>query len=115
MNRTTRTRSSQDVNLFGHTPNMADIDTRTVVDWPLSSPRSRTSTPRAVCLIGDKLVDRVLRRNQPDRARPIRAANAEFTVVGVFEKIGSVLGQDHDNFVVIPLPPSSASAARATA
>src|SRR5260370_16110180 len=29
--------------------------------------------------------------------------NTEFVVVGVFEKIGSVLGQDRDNFVVIPL------------
>jgi putative ABC transport system permease protein len=29
--------------------------------------------------------------------------NTEFLVVGVFEKIGSVLGQDRDNFAVIPL------------
>ena len=29
--------------------------------------------------------------------------NTEFTVIGVFEKIGTVLGQDRDNFAVIPL------------
>ena len=35
--------------------------------------------------------------------KPIRAAGTEFTIVGTFEKIGSVLGQDQDNFLVIPL------------
>jgi putative ABC transport system permease protein len=33
----------------------------------------------------------------------IRAGPDEFTVVGTFEKIGSVLGQDQDNFLVVPL------------
>ena len=36
--------------------------------------------------------------------RSIRIANDEFTVVGVMEKTGSVLGQDQDNFVMVPLP-----------
>jgi putative ABC transport system permease protein len=35
--------------------------------------------------------------------RVLRAENQEFTVIGTFEKIGSVLGQDQDNFMVIPL------------
>ena len=35
--------------------------------------------------------------------RAIRAGNAEFIVVGTFERIGSVLGQDQDNFLVVPL------------
>ena len=42
----------------------------------------------------------------PDATRSgtiIRAAGTEFTVIGTFEKIGSVLGQDQDNFIVIPL------------
>ena len=33
----------------------------------------------------------------------IRIANEEYTVIGTFEKIGSVLGQDQDNFVIIPM------------
>ncbi len=33
----------------------------------------------------------------------IRVANQEFTIVGTFEKVGSVLGQDQDTFVVIPM------------
>ena len=36
--------------------------------------------------------------------RSIRVGNDEFTVVGVMEKIGSVLGQDQDNFIMVPLP-----------
>jgi putative ABC transport system permease protein len=35
--------------------------------------------------------------------RVIRAGADEFTVVGTFERIGSVLGQDQDNFLVVPL------------
>ncbi len=33
----------------------------------------------------------------------VRIANDEYRVVGAFEKIGSVLGQDQDSFVVIPM------------
>jgi putative ABC transport system permease protein len=33
----------------------------------------------------------------------IRSGGAEFTVIGTFEKIGSVLGQDQDTFLAIPL------------
>jgi putative ABC transport system permease protein len=36
--------------------------------------------------------------------RSIRVGNEEFTVIGVMDKIGSVLGQDQDNFVIVPLP-----------
>jgi len=36
--------------------------------------------------------------------KTIRVGNEEFLVVGVMEKIGSVLGQDQDNFIMAPLP-----------
>jgi putative ABC transport system permease protein len=35
--------------------------------------------------------------------RSIRIGNDEFVVLGIMEKIGSVLGQDQDNFVTVPL------------
>ena len=35
--------------------------------------------------------------------RSIRIEREEYTVVGTFEKIGSVLGQDQDNFVIVPM------------
>ena len=55
-----------------------------------------------VCLIGDRVAPGVL-RGRESLGRAIRAGNAEFIVVGTFEKIGSVLGQDQDNFLVVPL------------
>ena len=33
----------------------------------------------------------------------VRAAGQEFLIIGTFEKIGSVLGQDQDNFLIVPL------------
>jgi putative ABC transport system permease protein len=35
--------------------------------------------------------------------KTMRIGNDEFTVIGTMEKIGSVLGQDQDNFVMVPL------------
>jgi len=34
----------------------------------------------------------------------IRVGNDEFMVIGIMEKVGSVLGQDQDSFVTVPLP-----------
>ena len=36
--------------------------------------------------------------------KSIRITNDEFVVIGIMEKIGSVLGQDQDNFVIVPMP-----------
>src|SRR5580693_2163153 len=69
-----------DVNLSGQTASMADIDTRTVE-------RGRYFTPSEA----------------EHRANVCRIGNDEFTVIGTMEKIGSVLGQDQDNFVMVPL------------
>jgi putative ABC transport system permease protein len=90
-----------DTALNGHTPNMADIDTRTV-------DRGRYFTDQedrhaaAVCLVGDRIVNEFFAGQDP-LGRIIRAENQELTVIGTFERIGSVLGQDQDNFIVIPL------------
>jgi putative ABC transport system permease protein len=100
---TTRYRDHQleDTSLFGHTPTMADIDTRTVE-------RGRYFTDQedrhaaAVCLIGDHLTQEFFAGQDP-LGHIMRAENQEFTVIGTFERIGSVLGQDQDNFMVIPL------------
>src|SRR5262249_40245409 len=91
-----------DVNLYGQTANMADIDTRAV-----ELGRYFTGTEAAhradVCLIGDTLVQRLFPGADPI-GKTIRVRNEEFVVVGVMEKVGSVLGQDQDNFVTVPLP-----------
>ncbi len=95
-------KESTDVNFYGQTPNMANIDSRTVENgryfttWEADH---RTS----VCLIGDTIVQRLFLGVDPI-GKNIRIANDEFTVIGVMEKVGSVLGQDQDNFVIVPLP-----------
>jgi putative ABC transport system permease protein len=94
-------KEATDINLSGQTSNMADIDTRSV-------DRGRYFTPSEgehrsnVCLIGDTLVQRLFLGVDP-LGKILRVGNEEFTVVGVMEKVGSVLGQDQDNFVMLPL------------
>ena len=71
--------------------------------WAATSPRSEDQHAAR------RLPDRRprWRRNSSRASNPIGqvdpAGGTEFTVIGTFEKIGSVLGQDQDNFVVIPL------------
>jgi putative ABC transport system permease protein len=91
-----------DVSLYGQTANMADIDTRTVElgrYFTSSEAEHRTD----VCLIGDTLVQQLFLGMDPI-GKTLRVGNDELMVIGVMEKIGSVLGQDQDNFVMVPLP-----------
>ena len=96
-----RGRDLEDVTLIGHTPTMADIDTRTI-------DRGRYFTDledrhaAQVCLIGDHLVKEFFPGLDPI-GRQIRTSGGEFTVIGTFEPIGTILGQDQDTFVIIPL------------
>lgn len=90
-----------DATLYGHTPSMATIDTRTVaLGRYFTEVEDRHAAD--VCLIGDHIVDEFFPGMSPI-GRVIRAGGAEFTVIGTFEKIGTVLGQDQDTFVVVPL------------
>ena len=91
----------QDVTLYGHTPNMAQIDTRTVVRGRYFTPIEDQHSAH-VCLIGDHLASEFFPGTDPV-GRVLRLGSMEFTVIGVFEKIGSVLGVDQDSFAVIPL------------
>jgi putative ABC transport system permease protein len=90
-----------DTTIFGYTPNMAEIDTRTVDLGRYFTP---TEDRRAayVCLIGASLADQFFSGVNPI-GHNVRSGSQEFTVIGTFEKLGSVLGQDQDNYVVIPL------------
>ncbi len=90
-----------DVNVNGHTATMAAIDTREVVQGRYFT-ENEEQRNAAVCLIGAGIVDQFFPGTDPI-GRVIRIQNLEYTVVGTFERIGSVLGQDQDTFVVIPL------------
>jgi len=92
----------QDVSFYGQTPSMADIDTR-AVDFGRYFSSSEAEHSANVCLIGDTLVRRLFPDVDPI-GKNIRVGNDEFMVIGIMEKIGSVLGQDQDSFVIVPLP-----------
>jgi putative ABC transport system permease protein len=91
-----------DVNLYGQTANMADIDTRTVELGRYFTP-AEVEHYTNVCLIGDTLVQQLFLGTDPV-GKAIRLGKDELLVIGVMEKVGSVLGQDQDNFVMVPLP-----------
>ncbi len=103
---TTRVRFNEkeltDINLYGHTANMSVIDTRTVEQgrYYTETEESRSAN---VCLLGSMLVEQFFPGTNP-LEQTVRIGKDEFRVIGTFEKIGSVLGQDQDNFVVIPMP-----------
>ncbi len=94
-------RELQDANLEGQTPNMAEIDTRTLLRGRFFN-ESEDLHSAAVCIIGDKVASEFFPGLDP-LGHIIRAGSDEFMIVGIYDKIGSVLGQDRDNFVVIPL------------
>jgi putative ABC transport system permease protein len=94
-------RELQDINFIGHTANMADIDTRTVETGRYFSD-SENNRSAHVALIGATLVEQLYPGLDP-LAKVLRVGNDEFIVIGTFEKIGSVLGQDQDNFLVVPM------------
>ena len=98
---TYKNKELQDTTLYGYTPNMVEIDTRTLISGRYFT-EVEDSHSANVCLIGDSLIQEFFPGADPI-GRTIRAANEEFIVVGTFEKIGSVLGQDQDKFLIIPL------------
>jgi len=96
-----RDKELQDINLLGHTANMVDIDTRTLALGRYFS-ESEDQQMSNVCIIGQTLVDEFFPGMDP-LGQIVRAGNEEFRVIGSMERIGSVLGQEQDNFMIVPL------------
>jgi putative ABC transport system permease protein len=94
-------KEATDVNLSGQTATMAYIDTRTVERGRYFTP-SEAGHRTNVCLVGGTLVQQLFLGVDP-LGKTVRIGMEEFTVIGTIEKIGSVLGQDQDNFVMVPL------------
>lgn len=94
-------RQLEDSTVYGHTPTMAAIDTRTVIAGRYFT-ELEDRHAADVCLIGDRVAQEFFAGVSP-LGRVIRSGSAECAVIGVFDKIGSVLGQEQDNFIVIPL------------
>lgn len=94
-------RELQDTNVIGQTPGMVDIDTRTIEQGRYFT-ELEDQRGTNVCLIGAKLVEEFFPGVDP-LGRIIRVGKEEFAVIGAYERIGSVLGQEQDNFAVVPM------------
>jgi len=94
-------KQTDDTTIIGYTPNMIEIDTRTLDLGRYFTP-GEDRHAAYVCIIGASLVDQFFPTENPI-GQTIRTGSLEFTVIGTYQKLGSVLGQDQDNFVVIPL------------
>ncbi|MCP5120261.1 MAG: FtsX-like permease family protein [bacterium] len=90
-----------DIRVVGHTESMSDIDTRTVEGGRLFT-RTEDERNSAVCVIGSRLVEDLFPSTDP-LGKTLRAGNMELLVIGTYERIGSILGQDQDSFLVIPM------------
>ncbi|MBI4466975.1 MAG: ABC transporter permease, partial [Acidobacteria bacterium] len=93
--------SLEDARIRGTTPNMVDISTEKVI-----AGRYITETDyehRAlVAFVGAEVVERFFPSVDP-LGKTISIDGIPFEIVGVAEKIGSVLGQPQDRFAFIPL------------
>jgi putative ABC transport system permease protein len=90
-----------DISFIGHTASMADIDSRTVRMGRYFTD-SENQRAAYVCLIGDDVAEHLFAGVEPV-GQVIKIDNDEFTVVGTMDRIGSVLGQDQDNFAIVPM------------
>jgi putative ABC transport system permease protein len=90
-----------DTSIIGYTPSMIDIDTRTLDQGRYFS-ETEDRHAAYVCLIGSTLVDQLFPGTNPI-GKTIRTGSLEFTVIGTYQRVGAVLGQDQDNFAIIPL------------
>jgi putative ABC transport system permease protein len=96
-----REQEVRDVSIIGHTANMADIDTRTVELGRYFTP-SEDQRSAPVCLIGATVREQLFPSTDPLN-HTIHLGAVDCVVVGVFEKIGSLLGQDQDKYVIVPM------------
>jgi putative ABC transport system permease protein len=96
-----RDKELNDITLIGHTSEMATIDTRTLAEGRYFT-NTEDERSAFVCLIGADVTDQLL-PGANTVGQVIRIDNNEFTVLGAFDRIGSVLGQNQDNFVIVPM------------
>lgn len=93
--------SGEDTSIRGVTANMAEISTVNIEDGRyISSFEEKNANP--VCIVGRDVVDHLF-PHLGAIDKMIRIANQEYRIIGIAERIGNVLGQSQDNFVLIPI------------
>ena len=91
-----------DVAIFGQTANMAHISTRTIERGRYFSDfEEGRSAPVAV--LGYSLAEKLFPTVDPI-GKMVRVGSQELRVVGAGERIGAILGQEQDNYLLLPLP-----------
>jgi len=97
----TETQSLADLAIRGQTANMGIITTLDLVGGRFfGEGEQRAGAHTAV--VGDGIVEKLFEGRNP-LGKTVRIAGEEFLIIGVAERIGSVLGQEQDNFVLIPI------------
>src|SRR5713226_6104107 len=91
----------RDQTFIGQTSSMGFIGTRTVQLGRFFT-ESEEQHDAGVCVIGDALRTKLFAGVDP-LGKVVRVGKDELIVIGIFERIGAVLGQEQDNFVVVPL------------
>jgi putative ABC transport system permease protein len=85
--------------------NLEGIETN---DWTVGTGRGFSAQDvnlgAHVVILGQAVVDKVFPPNVNPVGEDIRVDGGIYRVIGIFEKKGSALGGNNDNFVVIPLP-----------
>ena len=90
-----------DVTLRGETSNMGWISTLDIAAGRFFfEGEQRAAAPVAV--LGAGVADKLFPGRSP-LGNSVRIAGEEFTVIGVADRIGSILGQDQDTFVIVPI------------
>jgi putative ABC transport system permease protein len=93
--------SLSDVTLRGETANMGWISTLDIAQGRFfSDGEQRAAAPVAV--LGAEVAEKLFVDRSPLGAT-IRISGEEFTVIGVADRIGSILGQDQDIFAIVPI------------
>ena len=95
------TKSTTDTNIRGWTWTMPALSNMNIVEG-----RGYTETEDAhsahVAVVGSDIVDNVLGYGDP-LGKEIRVDGASYTIIGVGERQGKMLGQSMDNWVAVPL------------
>ena len=98
----TEMQSLSDVSLRGESANMSRISTLDIASGRFFN-QGEEHAAAPVAVLGSEVAERLFASRNP-LGKTVRVEGAEFSVIGVADKIGSVLGQDQDLFAIIPLP-----------
>jgi putative ABC transport system permease protein len=94
-------RNLTDIQIYGQSANVSLLSTLDVVAGRYFTDGEDRQGAR-VLLLGHRVTEKCFSSADPVGQR-VRVGGDEFSVVGALEEVGSVLGQEQDNYVILPL------------